>query len=256
MKRTLNRTTPFPFAAMAAWVIGGLSLTVAQGAVVHRLQPSTDACPAWTTDDTPRHDLSFSRKLTLPDTDDDFNRKRWPCIIRGGIWSRGQESAPLPPCARELIPILKAAFAAQGLPGELAWVAEVESMWVTNAVSKSGARGLYQFKPEAARRFELLRDLADEREHPERSARAAARYLAHLYAQLGDWRLAIAAYNAGEGCVSRLLKSRRARTYDAIAADLPAQTQVYVIKVMTIMSLREHTALSALPAPEINPSGN
>jgi membrane-bound lytic murein transglycosylase D len=156
----------------------------------------------------------------------------------------------------DFIPVLKAAFAAEGLPRELAWVAEVESSWATNAVSRSGARGLYQFKPEAAKRFALLQETRDFRTEPEPSARAAARYLAQLYSQFGDWRLALAAYNAGEGCVSRLLKSRRARSYDEIAAYLPPQTQVYVIKVMSIVSIREATTLSALPGPRLIPIGN
>lgn len=247
--------TVFPV-AMLAWMIAGLSMTSLEGAVVHDLRPSPEICRSDAADDAPLRDLRPAQGLSLPYADDDFSRKRWPCIIRGGIWSRYQESAPPPPRARELIPVLKAAFVAQGLPRELAWIAEVESMWVTNAVSKSGARGLYQFKADTARRFDLIRSFSDDRDHPEQSARAAARYLAQLYAQLGDWRLAVAAYNAGEGCVSRLLKSRRAGTYDEIAAELPPQTQVYVIKVMTLLWLREQTRLSALPGPKITPNGS
>ncbi len=178
-----------------------------------------------------------------------FSQKRWPHIMKGALWSKKQETTPLPVQAKHLIPRLKSAFAEEGVPSELAWVAEVESTLVTNAVSKTGALGLFQFKPTAAKRFDLLKESADHRTEPDKSARAAARYLSHLHSRLGDWTLAVAAYNAGEGCVERLLKQHGARTFGEIAIHLPPQTQVYVIKVMTTLSLRENTCLSALPAP-------
>ena len=190
-----------------------------------------------------------------PTCDPSFSKKRWPCIIRGAAWGRRLEGAPLSPKANDLIPLLKQAFAAEGLPVQLAWVAEVESTWNTNAVSRSGALGLFQFKEDSARRFSLLHDSGDLRTVPEASARAAARYLSELYCRLGDWRLAVAAYNAGEGCVTRLLKSRKAKVYEEIAAELPPQTQVYVIKVMATLLRRENACLSALPGP-FTPSGN
>ena len=154
-----------------------------------------------------------------------FAYKRWPCILKGAAWGKRLEKAPLPPDSLQLIAQLKETFAEEGLPGELAWVAEVESTLKTNAASVSGALGLYQFKPEAARQFGLITD-NDHRTHPDKSARAAARYLTYLYPRMGDWPLTIAAYNAGEGCVRRLLKKERANTYEAIAIHLPPQTQV------------------------------
>jgi membrane-bound lytic murein transglycosylase D len=144
---------------------------------------------------------------------------------------------------------LKTQFSKAGLPQELVWVAEVESMLNTNAVSGSGAKGLFQFKNEAAKRFGILREPHDFRSEPDKSAKAAAQYLSHLYLQFNDWILSVAAYNAGEGCVSRLLKKHEARLYETIAGELPPQTQVYVIKVMTTLALREKTQLSSLPPP-------
>lgn len=189
----------------------------------------------------------------IPATDRDeqgtFSRDRWPCIIKGAAWSRKQEQTPPPAQARQLIPQLKKAFSSEGVPAQLVWIAEVESTLVTNAVSKSGALGLFQFKTVAAKRFDLLKESADHRTEPDKSARAAARYLSHLHSRMGDWTLAVAAYNAGEGCVKRLLQKHRARTFGEIAHYLPPQTQVYVIKVMTTLTLRENTHLSALPAP-------
>lgn len=189
--------------------------------------------------------------ITNPLPDPHFAKYRWPCIIQGGLWAKRQSQSTLPAHATILVPKLKACFLLQGLPQELAWVAEVESMLNTNAVSITGARGLFQFKPESARRFGLLKETEDFRSVPDKSARAAAQYLAHLYTQFGDWTLSVAAYNAGEGCVGRLLKKHKTNLYADIAPDLPAQTQVYVIKVMTTIALRENTQLSALPPPSL-----
>ena len=183
------------------------------------------------------------------ETDLSFQRDRWPCILQGAAWSKRQETLPPPATAARLIPLLKQVFAAEGLPAQLAWLAEVESTMDPAAVSKSGAIGLFQFKREAARRFDLLHEQGDHRGDPMRSAQAAARYLAHLYRQLGEWPLALAGYNAGEGRVDRLLRKHGARHYHEIAAHLPPETQVYVIKVMTTLALRENVKLGALPAP-------
>lgn len=183
-----------------------------------------------------------------------FTQNRWPCILKGAEWSKQQEKISLPPESLQLVSRLKECFAGEGLPRELAWVAEVESTFRTNAQSASGALGLFQFKPDAARQFGLMAPV-DYRTHPDRSARAAARYLAYLHSRMGDWPLAVAAYNAGEGYVWRLLKKEQANTYEAIAMYLPPQTQVYVIKVMATLARRENVALSALPAPiRLNPT--
>ncbi|MEI6167292.1 MAG: lytic transglycosylase domain-containing protein [bacterium] len=194
-----------------------------------------------------------------PLLDPRFGETRWPCIIKGGQWAKRQSQTPLPAHAQGLIPELKKQFITEGLPQELAWVAEVESTLNTHAVSRSGARGLFQFKTEAARRFGLLKAEEDFRTTPDKSAKAAAQYLAQLYARFSDWTLSVAAYNAGEGCVGRLLKQHGARDYAAIAAELPPQTQVYVIKIMTTLALRENTQLSALPppsSPPVSPTAN
>ncbi len=225
--------------------------------------PLLELYPAFT---APANDLGldigptlFSLSAVTPVEDPHFGKNRWPCIIKGGLWIKRQSLSALPAHAQALVPELKKRFVSEGLPQELAWVAEVESMLNTNAVSISGARGLFQFKQAAARRFGLFKETEDFRTHPDKSARAAAQYLAQLYAQFDDWTLAVAAYNAGEGCVRRLLKKHEAHRYADIAAELPAQTQVYVIKVMTTLALRENTHLSALPAPSapvLNPSVN
>ena len=90
----------------------------------------------------------------------------------------------------------------------------------------------------------------DQRLQPERNARAAARYLKYLHEVFGDWRLAVAAYNGGEGLVSRLLEKHAARRYDEIAIDLSAETQTYVAKVEATILRRESVALQELKLPK------
>jgi membrane-bound lytic murein transglycosylase D len=71
-----------------------------------------------------------------------------------------------------------------------------------------------------------------------------------LYRQFGDWRLALAAYNAGEGRVQRLLDRHKTRSFDRIARHLPAETQMFVPKVEATLLRREGVELAKLSRPE------
>ena len=85
---------------------------------------------------------------------------------------------------------------------------------------------------------------------PTESAQAAAKYLEYLHGQFKDWRLALAAYNAGEGTVQRLMKQHNAKTFDGIATHLPAETQMYVPRVEATLARREGVKLSELHLPK------
>ena len=135
---------------------------------------------------------------------------------------------------------------AEKVPPELVWMAEVESSFDPRARSPVGAAGLFQLMPETAKRFGLRVSPFDQRLHAEQSAEAAAKYLSYLHGHFKDWRLAVAAYNAGEGTIDKLLKQRKARTFDSIATHLPAETQLYVPKVEATVFRREGVKLTEL----------
>ena len=185
------------------------------------------------------------------------DRPSFPRSASAGSWSqvvadqltaqlRGQ---PLPAAADAVLPEIKAIFAGEGVPPELAWIAAVESAFDPRARNPSGAAGLFQFKPATAERFGLRTEPQDERMISARSAQAAARYLRLLHARFGCWSLAVAAYNAGEGRIGRTLEACGANTFDEIVERLPLQTRFYVPKVMAVVGLRENVSLDALPPP-------
>ncbi len=92
----------------------------------------------------------------------------------------------------------------EGLPSDLIYVAFLESTYKPNAYSRARAKGIWQFMTPTGRMYGLKVDkYVDERSHPEKATRAAARYLKDLYAIFNDWTLAIAAYNTGAGNILR-----------------------------------------------------
>jgi membrane-bound lytic murein transglycosylase D len=162
------------------------------------------------------------------------------------IWISRLAQRPWPPAAQGYVKRLKPIFAAQNAPEQLVWIAEVESSFDPRARSPAGAAGLFQLMPATAKRYGLRTWPWDQRLRPEPSAEAAAKYLEYLHDRFKDWRLALAAYNAGEGTVQNLLTKHKARTFDAIATYLPAETQMYVPKVEATLLRREGLKLASL----------
>jgi membrane-bound lytic murein transglycosylase D len=129
----------------------------------------------------------------------------------------------------------------EGVPQDLIYLAQAESGFHPLAVSRAGARGIWQFMGSRARGYGLQRSpWVDDRQDPEKSTRAAAHHLKDLYAQFGDWYLAMAAYNSGPGTVQAAVKrTGYADFWELYRRNvLPKETRNYVpiILAMTIVS--------------------
>ena len=129
----------------------------------------------------------------------------------------------------------------EGIPQDLIYLAQAESGFHPLAVSRVGARGIWQFMASRARGYGLQHNpWVDDRQDPEKSTRAAAHHLKDLYAQFGDWYLAMAAYNSGPGTVQAAVKrTGYADFWELYRRNvLPKETRNYVpiILAMTIVS--------------------
>lgn len=164
------------------------------------------------------------------------------------VWSETVKQRPRPAAAQEFESKLKPIFAANGVPRELFWLAEIESGFNPKARSPSGAVGMFQLMPKTAKALGLSTFPFDERKNPEKCAAASARHLRDLYQQFNDWPLTVAAYNAGAGRVKSKLDKKR-KTFDDIASKLPSETQLYVPKLNALLQLREGTTLEQLAKP-------
>ncbi|HXZ39162.1 MAG TPA: transglycosylase SLT domain-containing protein [Terriglobales bacterium] len=129
----------------------------------------------------------------------------------------------------------------EGVPQDLIYLAQAESGFHPLAVSRAGARGMWQFMANRARGYGLERSWwVDERQDPEKATRAAAHHLKDLYDQFGDWYLAMAAYNSGPGTVQNAVKRTGYADYWELYRRnvLPKETRNYVpiILAVTIMA--------------------
>jgi membrane-bound lytic murein transglycosylase D len=129
----------------------------------------------------------------------------------------------------------------EGVPQDLIYLAEAESGFHPLALSRAGARGMWQFMAGRASGYGLRRNWwVDERQDPEKSTRAAARHLKDLYNQFGDWYLAMAAYNSGPGTVQSAVQRTGYADFWQLyrRAGLPKETRNYVpiILAVTIMA--------------------
>lgn len=175
-------------------------------------------------------------------------------VMEKKVWVMILKERPVPKEAQPYISKLKPVFAAEGMPEELVWLAELESGFNPKAKSPAGAVGLYQLMPKTARSLGLSTFLPDERYNPDKATPAMARYLKRLYSQFKDWKLALAAYNAGEGRVDSLMKKYKAGSFDTLWPRLPAETQMYIPRFDAILQKREGIALAELPAPKMESS--
>lgn len=126
-------------------------------------------------------------------------------------------------------PIFEKAFKDYNIPQEIKYLTIVESQMDPHAVSRVGATGIWQFMFGTGKAYGLKMDnYVDERKDPVQASYAAAAYFRDAYEELGDWLLAIAAYNCGKGNVNRAIDKAGSRDFWEIRQYLPKETRNYV----------------------------
>lgn len=135
------------------------------------------------------------------------------------------------------MPMIAKVLKQEGLPEDLGYLALLESEFIVNTTSPSGAVGLWQFVAGTAQRYGLrIDEWVDERRDPVKSTRAAAAYLKDLHEHYGRWYLATAAYNAGPGTISKAMKSSGAKDFWSLSqkARISDETRNFVPKFVAI----------------------
>jgi membrane-bound lytic murein transglycosylase D len=138
-------------------------------------------------------------------------------------------------------PMITRVLREEGVPQDLIYLAQAESAFQPMALSRAGARGIWQFMSYRGREYGLERTWwVDERQDPEKATHAAARHLRDLYQMFGDWYLAMAAYNSGPGNVQRAIEhTGYADFWELYRRNaLPRETRNYVpiILALTLMA--------------------
>ncbi len=142
----------------------------------------------------------------------------------------------------------------RGMPTELALLPFIESAYNPQAISVASASGMWQFIPSTGRDFELKQNVfRDDRRDVLASTRAALDYLQKLHDMFGDWQLALAAYNWGEGSVQRAV-ARNQKTglpTDYESLKMPAETRLYLPKLQAVKNIVLRPDDFGLKLPEL-----
>ena len=143
----------------------------------------------------------------------------------------------------------------RNMPTELALLPFIESAFNPEAVSSAKAAGMWQFMPATGKYFDLKQNMfRDERRDVLESTRAALDYLQKLYDMFGDWHLALAAYNWGEGSVGKALARNKSRGLPLSYADLqmPNETRYYVPKLQAVKNIVAQPELFNVQLPMVH----
>lgn len=148
-------------------------------------------------------------------------------------------------------------FKQEGVPTDLVWLAQVESGWNPYAYSWAAAKGMWQFIPSTGARFGLTQSYwVDERSDPEKSTLSAARYLKWLSTRYkGDWQLALAAYNTGEGNVDGAIARSGSRDFWRLhrGGFIAQETRNYVPAILAVVTIAKSPKKYGFEMPRAYP---
>jgi len=144
----------------------------------------------------------------------------------------------------------------RNMPTELALLPFIESAFDPQALSSAKASGMWQFMPSTGTSFNLKQNMfKDDRRDVLASTDAALTYLQRLYGMFGDWQLALAAYNWGEGSVQRAINRNRAlglpTDFNSLSARMPAETRNYVPKLQAVKNIIANPGYYNITLPQV-----
>jgi membrane-bound lytic murein transglycosylase D len=189
------------------------------------------------------------RGFAMPDLQSELvtDREQWYAQRPDYIWRMTERS-------RKYLYHIVEEIEQRGMPTELALLPFVESAFNPQAVSTAKAMGMWQFMPATGRDFDLKQNaFRDDRRDVQASTRAALDYLQRLYNLFGDWHLALAAYNWGEGSVGRAISRNQKASLPTGYTDLsmPMETRFYVPKLQAIKNIIARPAQFSARLPDI-----
>ena len=173
-----------------------------------------------------RHDLPLTVNDSVLQYLSFFTTTRGRAIVSHGLDRAGRYDGMIRRVLKE-----------EGVPQDLIYLAQAESAFQPQAVSRAGARGIWQFMPYRGEEYDLERTYwVDDRSDPEKATRAAAHHLRDLYGMFGDWYLVMAAYNSGPLNVARAIQRTGYADFWELQKRkaLPKQTQNYVPIILAL----------------------
>ena len=192
-----------------------------------------------------KHDLPLSAADPVLTYLNFFETTRGRAIVARGLRRAGRYRGMISRVLRE-----------EGVPQDLIYVAQAESAFEPLALSRARALGIWQFVAASGAKYGLDHTWwVDERRDPEKSTRAAARYLRDLYGMFGDWYLALAAYNTGEGNVMKAVERTGYADFWELHRRnaLPRQTKNYVPIILALAMIAKDPAKHGIEVEEDEP---
>jgi peptidoglycan lytic transglycosylase D len=193
-----------------------------------------------------RFNFAFSPELPVRQFINYFTKGRGRATMEAGL----QRSVRFREMAQRI-------FRQEGVPTDLIWLAQIESGWNPYAYSWAAAKGMWQFIPSTGARFGLTQNYwVDERSDPEKSTVSAARYLKWLSQRYkGDWQLALAAYNTGEGNIDSAMARSGSRDFWRIhrGGYIAQETRNYVPAILAVVTIAKSAKKYGFEMPHTHP---